>query len=186
MFSSKVDYSNVSDFILLSQLQGGDHSAFIEIYDRYYQVILTFCLKKLKDEERAKDIVQDVFTNIWHKRESLEIKSSLPGFLTISAKNRILDLFAHNLVQTKFRHTLSDSDQLSNGTDFLIREKQLQFQIKQAVDSLPEKMREVFKLSRNENLNHKEISKTLSLSEKTVNNQLVKALSRLKIRLGIF
>jgi RNA polymerase sigma-70 factor (family 1) len=186
MFSSKVDYSNVSDFILLSQLQGGDHRAFIEIYDRYYKVILTFCLKKLKDKEQAKDIVQDVFTNIWHKREKLEIKSSLPGFLIISAKNRILDLFAHSLVQTKFRYTLTDSDQLSNGTDFLIREKQLQFQIKQAVDSLPKKRRKVFELSRYENLSRKEIAKTLSLSERTVNNHLVNALSRLKSILGLF
>lgn len=180
------NYRNLSDMELTSILKDSDHSAFIEIYDRYHKVIFTFCLNKLKDKEQAKDIVQDVFTTLWYKREILEIKSSLPGFLMISAKNKVLDLYAHQIVQTKLRNTLTDNDQVSNGADFLVRERQLQLHINQAVDGLPEKMRTVFKLSRNENLTHKEISKALSLSEKTVNNQLVKALNRLRTRLGIF
>jgi RNA polymerase sigma-70 factor (ECF subfamily) len=143
--------------------------------------------KRSKDQEQAKDIVQEFFAALWDKRESISLQSNLAGYFFTAINNRIVDHFLHQEVQGKYIASFAgflNTEQVK--TDYLVREKQLMELIEKEIQQLPPKMREVFELSRKANLSHKEISEKLSISEKTVDRQISNALFRLKTRFGIF
>lgn len=181
------DYSILSDFELMSLLKIGDHAAFNEIYRRYHALLLAFVYRKLQDEELTKDLVQEFFIGIWTKRESLSLSVSLAGYFITALKNRIYNFFEHQQVENKYIQSIADFVNTGNiaHTDYLLREKETIRLIDQAISSLPGKMREVFELHRKSGLTYKEIATTLSLSEKTVNSQMLNALNRLRSKLNL-
>ncbi len=99
-----------------------------------------------------------------------------------------MNYFTHKKMEAKYIESLNDfiSRVHTADTDHLVREKELKTYIDKQIQSLPAKMRKIFQLSRVDNLTYKEIGMTLSLSEKTVHNQMVNALGRLRTKLGIF
>ena len=178
-------YQTLSDTELLIQLKNGNHSAYTEIYNRYFYLMLTFAYKKLRDEELAKDFVQELFINLWNKRESLSESGKLSSYLYISIRSRILDYFAHQKVKTKYLDFLKNYQITTNEqTDHLIREKELSKYIEKEIQGLPRKMRQVFELSRKENLNHTEIAERLEITENNVSQHLSNALKIFRIKLG--
>ncbi|MFX9552078.1 sigma factor, partial [Acinetobacter baumannii] len=78
------------------------------MYHRYFHLIFVHTYKKLRDEHLAKDVVQEVFMNLWVKRESVHIGSSLIGYLYISVRNRIFDLFAHEQVKGRYLESVGE------------------------------------------------------------------------------
>jgi RNA polymerase sigma-70 factor (ECF subfamily) len=182
-----VTYSALSDQELITLLKDGDKTAFTEIYGRFFGVLYVFVHKKLKDEGDAKDIVQDLFTNIWIKRESLSFSGALSAYLYTAVRNKMLDVIGHKDYENRYIQSLQGfMDQEQIQSDFLIREKQLAALIEQEIDALPAKMREVFLLSRRANMSYKEIALQLDLSEQTVRSHVKHALKILRIRLGLF
>lgn len=179
-------YSTLSDHELFDLLKKGDKDAYTEIYQRYFRLLYVHAYKKLQDEEEAKDIIQELFTMLWMKREDILIKSNLIGFLYTVTRNRVLDYFAHKDVQSKYVNSLQGYiDQESLKTDHPIREKEFMKFIEQEIQALPPKMRTVFELSRNENRSHKEIAEQLNISEQTVSKQITNALKILRNKLGV-
>src|ERR1035437_8656376 len=83
-------YSSLSDLELSAFIKEGNHAAFAEIYERYFGVLFLHAFKRLKDEDEAKDSVQELFTTLWLKRESLVLKTSLSGYLYAAIRNRVL------------------------------------------------------------------------------------------------
>jgi RNA polymerase sigma-70 factor (ECF subfamily) len=176
-----------SDNELIVLLKDNSHSAYAELYRRYYRLLFAHAYKRLKDEEQAKDIVQEFFVSLWDKRETITMRSSLAGYFFTAINNRVIDYFLHQQVEEKYVSSFAGflaTEQVK--TDHLVREKQLMAFIEKEIEQLPPKMREVFQLSRKENLSHKEIAERLSISEKTVDRQVSNALFRLKTRFGIF
>ncbi|MET3501351.1 RNA polymerase sigma-70 factor (ECF subfamily) [Mucilaginibacter rubeus] len=180
-------YSTLSDNELLELLKGSDHSAFNEIYHRYFYLLYVHAYKKLSDEEQAKDLIQDLFATLWFKREFDLPSTNLPGYLFKAIRNKIFDLFAHEQVKAKHIDSLKDFVHMGTSvpTDQLVREKELSAYIERSIQQLPVKMRQIFEMSRKEQLSYKEIAEQLNTSENNVSKQVNNALRILRTKIGI-
>lgn len=179
-------YSVCSDHELILLMKKHDESAFKEIYERYCGLLYVSALKKLRNEDEAKDVVQEVFIVLWDKRADLNFYSSLSSYLFKAIHNRTLNIFVHQKYKDDYASSLQHYlDQENPQADEQLREKELAALIEREVSALPEKMREVFRMSRNEQLSHKEIAEKLGISELTVKTQVKKALRALRLKLGL-
>jgi RNA polymerase sigma-70 factor (ECF subfamily) len=179
----------VTDELLLQRIMEGDYAAFSELFRRYKEPLYFHAKRMLGDNDEARDIVQDLFAALWSKRESLVLPAAVDNYLYGSVRNRILDFIAHQKVIS--RYTASFELYLEKGvesTDQLVREKELARIIQTEIARLPEKMREIFELSRNEELSYREIAQRMNLSEHTVKKQAQRAIKilRLRIKLNLF
>lgn len=180
-------YKNLNDQELAVLLKKGNEAAFYEIYERYKGILHMHAYKKLVDFEEAKDVVQELFSALWDKRNDLPETVNFSGYLYSSVRNRIFNIYAHKKVAagyvTSFQKINSEASYI---TDELVRENELARQIEAEITALPERMREVFLLSRKEHLSHKEIAERLDISEFTVKNHIKKALKTLRFKLGLY
>ncbi|MDB5157292.1 MAG: polymerase subunit sigma-70 [Mucilaginibacter sp.] len=176
----------VSDQDLVSLLQEGNEAAYVEIYNRYKWLLHTHAYRKLGDRDAANDIVQDLFTSLWSKREDVFITTTLSAYLYTAVRNRVLNIIEHRFVESKHIDSLLNyANGYTSATDHLVREKQLMAIIQKEIAELPPKMREVFELSRKSHLTHREIAQQLAISEETVKKQIKNALKILRVRLGL-
>ncbi len=178
---------SISDSELVDLLISGDEKAFTQIYERYFGVLYVHAYKILQNEDEVKDILQDLFSTIWIRREKLNITSGLSAYLYKSVRNKIFDTLSHKKVATRYIDSLKAFvEQGYMNTDHLVRERELSALIEKGIVALPEKMRHVFELSRKGNYSHREIAQQLNLSEQTVRTQVKNALRILRVKLGAF
>ncbi len=178
-------YQNLSDNELISFLREGDAAAYTEIYDRYFQLMFVFAYKKLRDEELAKDFVQDLFERLWIKRSTVQ-EGNFVQYLYITMRSRLLNYFDHQKVQNKYVEFLAGFDSsYEEGTDHVIREKQLNGYIEQQIAKLPVKMKAVLELSRKQHFTNKEIAKLTDTSESSVSQHIKAAVKILKTKLQV-
>ncbi|WEK17653.1 MAG: RNA polymerase sigma-70 factor [Candidatus Pedobacter colombiensis] len=169
-------------FVLIKE---GNHTAYTQVFDRFYGLLYLHALKILLDEDEAKDLVQELFEMIWMKRDLLIVNGSVSAYLYASTRNMVLNQIAHKKVKNRYLDTLGEFvGQEEYLTDFYVREKELKRIIEKEISALPQKMSEIFKLSRTEYLSHKEIASKLHLSELTVKTQVKRALKILKPKFG--
>ncbi|WP_413668397.1 RNA polymerase sigma factor [Mucilaginibacter sp. Mucisp86] len=179
-------YDNLTDNDLIVLLKESDHLAYAQIYDRYKYILHAHAVNKLRDREEAMDIIQEVFTYLWAKRQHIEFTGNLPGYLYGAVRNAILNKITRGQVQEKYLNSMkSFSLRESVVADYRVRENQLKAHIEKEIAMLPPKMKQVFELSRKEHLSHKEIAWKLQISEQTVSKQITNALRILKVKLGI-
>ncbi|WEK18462.1 MAG: RNA polymerase sigma-70 factor [Candidatus Pedobacter colombiensis] len=180
-------HSKLSDYELTTLLKDGDRDAFTEIYDRYFLSLHAHAYKWMRNREETKDIIHELFLSLWEKRETLSFEPSLLSYLSAAVRNRIFNLLSHKRIEsaylTKLDHFTNEDNCI---TDHLIREKQLTEIIENEIAGMPGKMREVFQLSRKENLSHKAIAGQLNISELTVRKHVQHALKILRFKIGIF
>ena len=180
-------YSSLSDVELTHLLSSGDQGAFTEIYARYKWLLFLHALKRVGDREQAKDIVQDLFTTLWDRRAELDLRSHLSGYLYTAIRNRVIKIFTHQQVVsgyvTSLGKVIREEDCI---TDHKVRQSSLAALIEKEINGLPEKMREVFVLSRKYHLSNKEIAQQLGITEGTVKRQISNALKVLRAKLGLF
>ncbi|RQO74473.1 RNA polymerase subunit sigma-70 [Pedobacter sp. KBW06] len=179
------DYSTYSDSELATLLEAGDELAFKEIYIRYDELLFLYAFNKLRNEDEAKDAVQDVFLWLFQNKQSLNLKTTLAGFLYKSTLNKIFDIFRHKNIVKKYIESgehFIDTD--SEETDYLIREKDIALLIEKEINAMPPRMKEVYELKRKQYLSTKEIATQLNISENTVSNHLKKAAKHLRTKLG--
>lgn len=183
------NYKTLSDNDLVLLLRAGNNLAYTEIYDRYYHLMFGFSYKKLRDEDLAKDFVQDLFTKLWIKRESISETGNLAQYLYISIRSSMFNYFEHQKVQAKHIDSLKSyaSNYMFEHTDHLIREKQLSEYIEIQIQALPSKMRKVFQMSRKDNMSYKEIAEELGTTESNVSHHINNAVKILRTKLsGLF
>ena len=178
-------YSAYSDVDLIHLVKKEDELAFKELYERFSGLLYVQALKKTKNEDEAKDIVQDIFIALWNKRAELHFHSSVSSYLFKAVHNRALNLFVHQKYHDDYVTSLQNYiNQGPVEADALLREKEMALIIDRAIQDLPEKMREIFQLSRYEHLSHKEIADKLGISELTVKTQVKRALRAIRTNLG--
>ncbi|SEN94168.1 RNA polymerase sigma-70 factor, ECF subfamily [bacterium A37T11] len=178
------DFTKLTDHELISLLKEGNNRAFTVIYERYFDSLFVNGLQMLKDREQARDVVQDVFTDLWVKRQELEIHSSLQGYLYAGIRHAVLNVVRRNKVSEKYiENLILYAQQDLPVTDDIARERELHQIIQAEIDKLPTRMKEVFELSRNHYHSHKEIAGMLDISEHTVKRQIANALSILRKKL---
>ena len=179
-------YHTYDEERLIELLRSGDQLAYTEIYNRYKFILHSHAWNKVRNKEEAQDVLQEVFTNLWLKRETLRADTNLSGYLYSAVRNRILDYFAHNQVKLKYVNNIKPDLIQDVPTDHRIRENQLKALIEKEIAELPPRTREVFELSRNQHLTYREIAERLGTSEETVKKQVAGALRVLRLKLGIF
>jgi RNA polymerase sigma-70 factor (family 1) len=179
------DYSTYSDEQLLAFVKKHDVAAFTEIYNRFRGLLYIYARKITNDGVNAEDIVQDIFIKLWDNRASLVLKSSLSSYLYTAVRYKFFDLVAHQKVRSDYAALFQRYlDVSENPVEEYINEKELTLLIEREVANLPDKMRQIFELSRNNGLSHKEIALQLGIAEKTVKNQVNNALKTLRTKLG--
>lgn len=180
-------YNKLSDADLSNLLRNGDRLAFAEIYARYKWLLHAHAYKWMSDREEAKDIIHELFSDLWDRHRSIIFSTTLSGYLYASVRNKILNRVAHKKVASNYVNSLQEYINRGEAqTDHLVRENQLKAIIEKEISNLPLKMREVFELSRKAGISHKEIAQQLDISEQTVRKHIQHALKILRVRLGIF
>ena len=179
-------HTPLSDHELVVLLKAGDEIAYTEIYNRYKGILYQHAYKRLHNQQEVDDIIQDLFTTLWTKREALVLKTNLAGYLYTAVRNRILDYISHQQIESAYIISLEKFIEKGVAiTDHRVRMNMLQELIEKEIAGLPDKMREIFELSRKSQLSHREIAQKLDLSEKTVKNQVNNALKILRVRIGV-
>lgn len=178
------DYNSYSNQELVALLKAKDQHAFTEIYNRFWKLIYAHVFKILKDDDDAKDVVQEVFGNLWIKADQIKHDANLAGMLYVAARNRVFNLIGKDKVKSDYLTEIaSHVATFENHSLEAIDEKKIRLVLEREIQSLPPKMREIFELSRLEGLSHKEIGEKLGLSDQTVKKQVQNALKVIKPKL---
>lgn len=164
------------DVVLLQGLKTGDEHSFRSIYVKYHRQLYSVAIKYLRTKEMAEDAVHDVFLKLWHNRSNMERSGSLKGFLFTATKNHVL-----NIISSKKR-------KLTKKVEFLYEQKVSRLQTQSlydlselrelrrfAVEQLPERRRQIFKLRNQDGLTNAEVAQYLHISIHTVKSQYTKA-----------
>lgn len=173
-----------SEAILLSQIKDGNYAAFDELYNRHFNALYGMAYNILRDHQQSKDIIQDIFVWFWEHRAQWNLTSS-KGYLLTAVKFKTANYFRENKVKDEFYRGLARQTMAATIDQSILMEvRQLSDLIKDITAELPSRCREIFQLSRFDQLSNKEIAAKLQISEKTVEAQLTIALRRLKQKLG--
>lgn len=178
-------YRSYSDSELLVLLKVGDQAAFTEIYNRYWEKMVTIAYVKLQSTEDAKEVVQDLFVDIWNRRAVCEIHYSLHTYISGALRYKIYSCIATRQKEHQKIRQLPAQD-ICNNTEEWLSYETLKEDLERAVLELPEKCRLVFRLSREGGFSNQEIAAALHISSKTVENHMTKALERLHAALKSF
>ncbi len=180
-----MSYSYTDNNVLFADVKSGNIHAFEFLFKSYYPRLLRYALRFVKDEDEARDILQDSFISFWEKREFL-LSVSIKALLFTIVRNNCLNHLKHQSVAAKYHFEyLSEKrgeehlyhlDFLGSTDDNLVF-NELNAKVNLVIDSLPERCKEVFLLSRFEGLKNREISEKLNISLTAVEKHISKALS---------
>ena len=162
-------------------------SAFEKVFNEYWELLYRCAIKKVKSEDAAKDLVQDVFVVFWNDIDNIPEDRNLLPYLYTVLKHKTLKLFEKDEVRLRYVVNASKLEpHFELPSDNLVINKELNNIISNEVEKMPEKMREIYLLKKDQQLSISEISEMLSLSKQTVKNQLQNATLRLKARLKYY
>ncbi len=177
--------TNTDDQIL--ELLGKDSERAMELmFKHYYSLVCIAIAKILPDTHVAEDLAQDVFFDVWKKRDSLVINTSLKAYLRRAAVNKTLNYIRDRKIRWDDEDKITEMESDTTGIMETLEGADLAKVVEQAIDKLPERCRLVFSLSRFEEMTNQEIADQLGISIKTVENQMTKALKMLKAVIGPF
>ncbi len=171
------------DTVLLQRIKADDPQAFRSLYDTYYRYLVVTVYNIMGDSETARDLAQDVLAELWNKRSTLEIRSSLKSYLRRAVVNKTLNYIKARRLDFNEPEQSPNPPSESAKALQLLEKEDLQQLINSAIEALPERCRIVFTLCRLEGKSHKEIAEQLQISTKTVENQMTKALLSLRQKL---
>ncbi|MBS1916933.1 MAG: RNA polymerase sigma-70 factor [Bacteroidetes bacterium] len=171
--------------ILLRRLAAGDELALEEIYKSLWQKLFMAAYNILRNKTACEDIVQDIFLQLWAKRSTLQINESVEAYLYSAVRYQVFRYIRNNPCVNHFFEDVEERT-AEVSPEMMFRQKEIAEIVNQTVSQLPEKCRAVYKLSREEQLSHKEIAQLLHISTKTVENHLTIALRKLRTSLGRF
>lgn len=153
---------------------------FDQYFNDYYTNLCRFTLTFVVDAPVAEEIVQEVFVYLWEKRGSIEIKNSIRAYLYVATKHAALKYKRAGTIRKKYEDDYSQNREISEELDALSESRELTELLNAAIDRLPEKCKEIFKLKYYEELSYKEIAEKLNISPKTVDNQIGIAIKKIR------
>lgn len=174
------DYAHYAKEELVHQLAASDHLAFTEIYNRYWKRLYVLAFDRLRAREQAEDVVQDVFAGLWQRREQTIVRN-LDAYLATACRYAVFTQLSKNASAASMPvDALPEA--LQGVQDETAQLHFLQRSMQEQLKQLPEKCRIVFDYSRNAGLSNREIAHQLSISEKSVEKHITKALQRLRLQ----
>jgi RNA polymerase sigma-70 factor (ECF subfamily) len=171
-------YGSHTDEQLWSLIQKGDEEAFVEIYNRYWRVLLRTAHRILQEKEAAQDVVQNVFISVWMRRSVVNI-GNLNAYLQQATRFSVYKAIRERRHDESFYRRLAEVAVDMVADDPLLYKEQQRL-LKELVDTLPPDCRQAFLLSREENMTYREIAESLSISEKTVEKRISRSLRVLR------
>ena len=179
------EHTEQPESIYILQLQHGDKKSFETLFNQYYIPLVDYAYRLLHDRDAAKDIIQDIFFQLWDKHSDLNIKTSLHSYLYKMVYTKCISSIRHQAVIQKYiEHSMLDIyfQELiqTPESELELINKDINHFINEAIDQLPPRCKEIFILSRIEHKSHQEIARQLNLSTKTIESQLTIALARLR------
>ena len=167
-----------ADAQLLARLARGEEPAFREAFERHYGYLVAVAYRYVGDQAKARDLSQDVYADLWGKRDRLRVETALRPYLRRAVVNRCLNYLKRERRVDFAAH--EDLPARAQRDPDLAEAGELRDAIAATLAALPERCRVVFELSRHEQLANREIAERLGVSVKTVENQMTKALRRLR------
>ena len=166
---------------LLQRLLSGDTAAFTALYELYAPSLTGYVAARLSSLEEARDIIHDLFVYIWEERANMVITHSLRAYLFAAARYRIIDHIRRHARRREYAGRLASLQALvDKDAANALEAKDLQGALDNAVNELPPRVREIYRLSRDRHRSIAEIAGELNISPQTVKNQLTTALSHLR------
>ncbi len=174
-----------TDAELLEWLQRGEPEAFSCLYRRYWDRLMAVALHRLGEVEEAREVVQEVFCNLWKRREELALEHTLNTYLSVAVKYEILKRLAKRSRRQRLEEqALRGWDESVEDVLEQVSARELQAQLAEQVRALPDKCRIIFQLSRDKGYTQKQIASKLGIAEKTVEAHLANALRKLRMGLS--
>ncbi len=173
---------------VLENLKNGDSNAFESVFKLWYEPLVNFANEYLSDTESSKNIVQSIFMRLWEKHDLVDPESNLKSYLFMATRNACLSHMRHVQVENAyFEKSIRNSEDHQLNYDALeelnmdrIDFSRLEILIQDTIDSLPERCREVFIMSRYDEMKNKEIALKLDITVKAVEANITRALSKLR------
>jgi RNA polymerase sigma-70 factor (ECF subfamily) len=166
------------------ELKTGNAKAYETLFRQLYEPLCRYAFSILQNYEETEDIVQDVFCKFWNLRDKMEIHTSIKSYMYRMVHNSCLNKVKKTQMQSEHhKKMVFDSVLYGNNVEYALTHKELSRQIDLAIAALPERCRQVFLLSRMQQLSYVEIAQELQISPNTVETQIVKALKILRLKL---
>jgi RNA polymerase sigma-70 factor (family 1) len=175
-------YATYPDAELVRLLQSGDRTAFETIYRRWLPSLYDVTYKRLKHKEQTEDVLQEVFARLWARREALQI-ADLAAYLYAAVRHETINYITRQKAVWGFYAPFESVLLEAESPDELFLAKEMLDLVLAFAETLPLKKREVFLLHVKDKLSTREIAEKLGISQKTVQNQLGRALSELRKKL---
>lgn len=167
----------LTDSEIAGRIRKGDKVAFESLFRSSYVSLVKYARTLLKDQDTSEEIVQDLFVRLWQERENVRIESSFNGYLFRAVHNRCLHYIEHRkVVQRHADQTITGLADHSEDPAEIMHYKDLQKQVAAILERLPERCGKIFCMSRFEGLKYSEIAEKLSVSIKTVEASMGRAL----------
>jgi RNA polymerase sigma-70 factor (ECF subfamily) len=174
--------TNLSDIHIFQQIKNGDVAAFNQLFDNYYPPMCYLACKYLVDMDLSRSLVQEVFVDLWTRREKISVDYSVKSYLFNMVKNRSIDHLRRH--KKDIQLTESEEEMIHAPFHDIIEEAELNHRINASINELPEKCREIFLLCRFEGMKYAEIARKLDISVKTVEMQMGIALKKMRSSLS--
>ncbi|MCM4169381.1 ECF RNA polymerase sigma-E factor [Arenibacter antarcticus] len=166
---------NLNDFTLLNALKKGDVKAYTVLVNNYHHKLCVYAFSLTNDSDLSEDIVQNVFMNIWRKRNALKGDLVLKSYLYKSVYNEVIDQYRKqkNMLPLEKKHLEALTSVMEDYDDYSL--EKLSHMVKKEIEKLPPKCRHTFLLSKQDGLTNIEIAEYLNVSVKSVEAHITKA-----------
>lgn len=163
-------------------VQNGEEDAFEAMFRAYYPQLRRFAAEYVGSEERARDVVQEVFLQIWQKGDEWSVRRSLKSYLFQAVRNRALNEVRRQGTKEETEEELAHEKTAQDGQTALdaVHESALSKEVEAAINDLPERRRMAFLLHRRHGFTYKEVACIMDITAKTVENQIGRALQSLR------
>lgn len=173
VINKSIDKKEISDDILGS-LKNGNHDAYNKVYIYYYSPILEFLSLLTKSKDDAQEITQQVFIVLWEKREYIDPKKNIKGFLYTIARNFAMNYFEHKKVKDKYAQVAGRVSDIDDSPYDIVVAKELEILIRLTLNRMPKQRRKVMEMKLDQCKSNEEIAKELKISPETVKGHITK------------
>ncbi len=174
------------------RIQAGDHAAYRAMFDRYYEPLCRYAYAFTKSEDAAEDVVQELFIRIWAQHETWNVQGPVRAYLFVGVRQRAISALRRQGVPRRHRERLLalvpgalDAGR-SARADVQLETKEVRARLARAIASLPPRQREVFELSRSEDLTYEQIAGHMGISTHTVGVHMTRALAAVRRALAAY
>lgn len=179
-----MDTTDASERDLQERLRAGDEHAFDSVFRTHYAHLVRMAESILRERALAEEIAQEVMLELWRRRASLELDQTFAAYLIRATRNRALNHIRHQRIAAREAAVAAIESRSFPSAEEEVLGIELERAVRNAIEALPEKTREVFQLSREQGLRYAEIASVLEISVKTVEKRMGQALAELRERLA--